>query len=125
MRLSFNRKIKLNTKSYLRAGFIAFCFFGWASAGLFAQKKEIDTTPTLHGAQQEGSQMLISYLIPFDGVVEVKLYNKDGRRIWREQYDRPQGENIIKLKIDKLEPGEEYKYTVFYKGHLMEDKFTR
>lgn len=66
------------------------------------------------------NHVVIKYDIPFDGMIEIRLFDKDGTKIWQGQYTNTFGENEIRLKRSKFVPGEPYSYRLNYK----EDQFS-
>jgi hypothetical protein len=75
----------------------------------------VDAKLALKGAEVQGSYVVISYEIPYSGMVEIRLFNSGGEKIWQNQYADTFGKNRIVLKASKFNPGETYAYQLNYK----------
>lgn len=75
----------------------------------------VDAKLDLKGHVIEGPYVLIKYYIPYNGMVEIRLFNNEGEKIWQGQYAHVHGENVIRLRAEKFHPGEVYNYTLNYK----------
>jgi hypothetical protein len=75
----------------------------------------VDAKILLKGVEYSGSVIIINYEIPYSGMVEIRLFNKSGEKIWQSQYPNKYGENRIVLKAEKFAPGETYAYQLNYK----------
>lgn len=91
-----------------------------SAAGLHAQSLNegthvVEAKLALKGAEVQGSYLVISYEIPYSGMVEIRLFNSNGEKIWQNQYADTFGKNKIVLKASKFHPGETYAYQLNYK----------
>lgn len=75
----------------------------------------VEAKLALKGAEVQGSYLVISYEIPYSGMVEIRLFNSNGEKIWQNQYADTFGKNKIVLKASKFHPGETYAYQLNYK----------
>lgn len=75
----------------------------------------VDAQLELIATEIQGPYVIISYEIPYSGMVEIRLYDKEGEKIWQNQYADTYGENKIVLKASKFSPGETYAYVLNYK----------
>ncbi|MEM1000836.1 MAG: hypothetical protein AAGN35_27530 [Bacteroidota bacterium] len=69
-----------------------------------------------------GAFVVIEYEIPYSGMVEIRLFDKKGQKIWQNQYPDQYGENRIVLKASKFNPGETYTYALNYKRDEVKEK---
>lgn len=69
----------------------------------------------LKGAEVRGNYIVINYVIPYSGMVEIRLFNEDGEKIWQNQYADKWGENTIVLRRSKFHPGQTYAFVLNYK----------
>lgn len=69
----------------------------------------------LKGAEVRGAFVVISYEIPYSGMVEIRLFDQSGEKVWQNQYADTFGENKIVLKASAFNPGEKYAYVLNYK----------
>lgn len=83
----------------------------------------VDARIALKGAEVQGSFIIISYEIPYSGMVEIRLFNSDGQKIWQNQYADTFGKNRIVLKTSKFNPGETYGYQLNYKRDQVTQNF--
>lgn len=97
----------------------------FSSVPLCAQERneELDTRLTLKEHVMDGEFMRIKYEIPFDGMVEIRLYNEQDELVWRSQYIQTIGENEIRLRANRL-PAGTYTYELSYKGNKTHNSFT-
>lgn len=63
--------------------------------------------------------IIISYSLPFSGMVEFRLYDSEGKKIWQNQYPNNVGDNRIVLRASKLSPGSTYAYQMVYKKDMI------
>jgi hypothetical protein len=63
--------------------------------------------------------VIINYNLPYGGVVELKVFDKNKRLMWRNQYINIDGENRIRFKKSSLKPGN-YTIWLLYKGRESE-----
>jgi hypothetical protein len=82
----------------------------------------VEAKLALKGAEVQGSYLIISYKIPYSGMVEIRLFNEGGQKIWQNQYADTFGENKIVLKASKFNPGETYAYQLNYKRDEVKEK---
>ncbi|HHG84784.1 MAG TPA: hypothetical protein ENJ82_08535 [Bacteroidetes bacterium] len=82
----------------------------------------IDARIDLKRTHVMGSRVVIEYEIPYSGMVEIRLFDKEGRKIWQNQYPDKFGENRIILKASKFNPGETYTYALNYKKDEVKEK---
>lgn len=99
---------------------IAMLLVLFSAVGLRAQSLNqgthiIDAKLALKGVEVQGSHVIISYEIPYSGMVEIRLYDSEGQKIWQSQYADTFGKNRIILKATKFHPGETYAYQLNYK----------
>jgi hypothetical protein len=83
----------------------------------------VDAKIALKGTEINGSHVVISYEIPYSGMVEIRLYNGSGQKIWQHQYPEVFGKNEIVLKASKFTPGETYAYQLNYKQDQVKRQF--
>jgi hypothetical protein len=75
----------------------------------------VEAKLALKGTEVKGSFVVISYEIPYSGMVEIRLFNAGGQKIWQNQYADTFGKNRIVLNASKFNPGETYAYQLNYK----------
>lgn len=75
----------------------------------------VDAKLDYQGHELKGAYVVINYEIPYSGVVEIRLFDQDGEKIWQNQYAHSYGTNQIVLKAGKFHPGETYAYRLNYK----------
>ena len=90
------------------------------SATVFAQGPEriphvVDARLDLKATEFQGAFIVINYEIPYSGVVEIRLFDESGQKIWQSQYADTFGANKIVMKASKFNPGETYSYQLNYK----------
>jgi hypothetical protein len=83
----------------------------------------VDSRIAVKGTEIQGSSIVISYEIPYSGVVEIRLFNAHGQKIWQNQYADTFGKNRIILKASKFNPGETYAYQLNYKRDQVTQNF--
>ncbi|MBX3101386.1 MAG: hypothetical protein KF690_02655 [Bacteroidetes bacterium] len=59
--------------------------------------------------------VVLNYNLPYGGVVELKIYDKNRKLMWRNQYINVDGSNRIRFKKTSLRPGN-YTLWLLYKG---------
>lgn len=84
----------------------------------------VEAELALKGYEFRGNYVVISYEIPYSGMVEIRLFNEKGDKIWQNQYADKYGENTIVLKRSKFHPGETYAYVLNYKKDEIRDRLT-
>lgn len=83
----------------------------------------VDARIALKGAEVQGSYVVITYEIPYSGMVEIRLFDPSGRKIWQNQYADSFGKNRIVLKASKFSPGQTYAYQLNYKRDQVTQNF--
>ena len=99
---------------------------------LYAQKarKPLDTSLKIKQHRLTPDFVYIDYSIPLGGMVEVKVFNEEKKRVFREQYIRSYpGEASVKIPVKSksgktLFPPGQYNYTLNYKGVISKSSFT-
>jgi len=95
---------------------------------VWGQKTEgthlVDAKILMRGTEINENFISINYEIPYSGMVEIRLFDATGQLIWRNQYDRPYGENRIVLRSSKLSPGATYAYQLNYKRDMVREIIT-
>lgn len=87
-----------------------------ASAQSFGEGSHyVEADLELKGAEVRGNYVVITYEIPYSGMVEIRLFNEDGEKIWQNQYADKWGENTIVLRRSKFHPGQNYAFVLNYK----------
>jgi hypothetical protein len=84
--------------------------------------KAIDTSPTVKEVVANRERLKISYQIPFDGVLELKIFNSDSVKIYHENHIGVLGLNTIRVKFKNPKSGS-HTYLIEYKGHQLTGKF--
>lgn len=89
-----------------------------------AKRGEVDTEPYLNEVQVLGGTLFLGFDLPYDGVVEIKLINDQGKVVFHNHFVKKIGVNHIRL-TPKLEAEERrtYYYYFQYKGHVLEGQF--
>lgn len=110
------QELILKTANYI----IGIVFLLFSASALHAQSlnegtQVVEAKLALKGAEVKGSYVIISYEIPYSGMVEIRLFNAGGQKIWQNQYADTFGKNRIVLKASKFNPGETYAYQLNYK----------
>ena len=90
------------------------------SASAYAQAPSrgshiVDARLDLKATEFQGAFIIINYEIPYSGVVEIRLFNEAGQKVWQNQYPDTFGPNKIVMKASKFNPGETYSYQLNYK----------
>ena len=83
----------------------------------------VDARIALKGAEVSGSFVVISYELPYSGMVEIRLFDASGQKIWQNQYAHTFGKNRIILKASKFNPGQTYAYQLNYKRDQVTQNF--
>lgn len=93
-------------------------------AAASAKRGEVDTEPYLNEVQVLGGTLFLGFDLPYDGVVEIKLINDQGKVVFHNHFVKKIGVNHIRL-TPKLEAEERrtYYYYFQYKGHVLEGQF--
>lgn len=66
-------------------------------------------------AEVRDNHVVISYVIPYSGMVEIRLFDKDGEKVWQNQYADTMGENTVFLRRAKFNPNQTYTLVFNYK----------
>jgi hypothetical protein len=96
-------------------------FMGLNAQTLIHLPTYVDAKIDLKSSEIEGSFVVIRYEIPYSGMVEIRLFDANGQKIWQNQYEHTFGKNQIVLKASKFNPGQTYAYQLNYKR----DQITR
>lgn len=67
------------------------------------------------GLSTTNQRIQIDFSIPFGGVVELQLFDANGKRIWHNTYAREEGAHSIPLNRSAFRPGEPYSFRLKYK----------
>jgi len=87
--------------------------------------RTVDVEPSIHEVQVLGGTIFIDFTIPYDGIVELKLLNSDGKRVYHSHFIRNKGNNQIKLQPRlHTEKKETYTYYFQYKGFTRTSSFS-
>jgi hypothetical protein len=106
----------VNLGNHIVAVLIALLIAGGLKAQSVNQRtKSLEAKIALKGAEVKGNYLFITYEIPYSGVVEIRLFDSAGQRIWQNQYADTFGKNSIILNASKFNPGETYAYQLNYK----------
>ncbi len=85
---------------------------------------EVDTEPYLNEVQVLGGTLYLGFDLPYDGVVEIKLTDENGRRVFHAHFVKKMGVNQIRLTPrTEIEERRTYNYYFQYKGHVIEGQF--
>ena len=84
----------------------------------------VDAQLELKRTELVGASVVIEYEIPYSGMVEIRLYDKQGNKVWQNFGVREKGEHYQALRVDKLEPGVQYQFEFWYKGKPYKGKFS-
>lgn len=74
-----------------------------------------DAQLQLKGCEFRGAYVVINYEIPYNGMVEIRLFDQGGEKVWQGQYAHNHGENRIVLRREKFHSGETYAFVLNYK----------
>ncbi len=107
----------MGLKTKILTLFIFFAGLGFlASAQSFGEGGHfVAADLELKDAEIRGNYIVISYEIPYSGMVEIRLFNEEGDKIWQNQYADKWGENTIVLRRSKFHPGQTYAFVLNYK----------
>ena len=83
----------------------------------------VDSRMDFKGHEVDGPYFIINYKLPYSGIVEIRLFNEGGEKIWQNQYINSYGENRIVLKANKFAAGENYAYVINYKQDEIRREF--
>jgi hypothetical protein len=84
---------------------------------------QVSTDLTLEGVNVDARAVNIAYTIPFDGYVEVQVYNTKGKRIGIVASVKTPGNQVTRLNRAFMTPGEQYRYRLVYKGREYHGEF--
>lgn len=94
--------------------FLGICFGSQAQA--FRDGGRIpDAKMNFKGHQVAGDYVVINYEIPYSGMVEIRLFDDKGAKVWQNQYPHQMGKNRIILRAAAFKRGMTYDYTLNYK----------
>lgn len=74
-----------------------------------------DSKIALKGVEIDDSYVYINYELPYSGMVELKLFDGEGEKIYANQYTNQFGENRIVLRRNAFTKGNTYAYQLNYK----------
>jgi len=114
--------IRTKFLSFLSISFVCLSF-GLMIAQHSATSAKGDYKMVFLGQDIKTSTVNIKYDIPYNGVVEIRLFDQEGEKIWQHQYTNTHGENQIALKRSKFVPGEMYEYVLNYKTDAFRHSF--
>jgi len=86
------------------------------------QSTYVDAELQIKGCEFRGEYVVISYEIPYSGIVEIRLFDDKEQQIWQNQYADKLGENTIVLKRSAFNEGHTYGYVLNYKRDEVRDK---
>jgi hypothetical protein len=66
--------------------------------------------------QSDAEFVRIQYTVPYEGYVEVRLFGPDDRLVGRKHYVVNVGEHEALIHRSRLQPGQQYTFTIIYKG---------
>ena len=75
------------------------------------------------GQDIDDNHITIKYDIPYNGVVELRLFDSKGKKIWQNYYIQEFGENRITLKRSSFPGGGSYDYVLNYKTDVVKHTF--
>lgn len=81
----------------------------------FEGTRLVDSKIDFKGHTVDSRVVKISYALPYNGMVEFRIWNDHGDKVWQNQYVNDHGKNTIVLKASKFNPGEKYTYAINYK----------
>jgi hypothetical protein len=84
--------------------------------------KEIDTSPTVKEVVANRERLKITCQLPFDGVLELKIFNSDSVKIYHENHIGLLGVHTLRVKFKNPKSGS-HTYLLEYKGHQLTGKF--
>ena len=118
-----NSELILKVATYILAVLaVLFCSTALQAQSVNHGTHVVEAKLDLKGAEVQGSYLIISYEIPYSGMVEIRLFNEGGQKIWQNQYADTFGKNKIVLKASKFNPGETYAYQLNYKRDEVKEK---
>lgn len=85
------------------------------SAQLNSGSHLVDARINFIGQYLSETKITLHYDIPYSGMVELRIFDKTGKKIFQNQFINEFGENKIYLKLDKFVQGEEYSFQLNYK----------
>lgn len=99
-------------------------FGGNASAQTAAggQDMYVDASLEVKGYEFRGEYVVITYEIPYSGIVEIRLFDDKDQQVWQNQYTDKWGENTIVLRRSAFNEGHTYGYVINYKRDEVRDK---
>ena len=108
---------------FLKGGLLCLLLSGIliAPLSLFSQSGDLPKVQLMDskiqwlGMDLDGSHLTLKYDIPYNGVVELRLFDPKGVKIFQNYYINEFGKNSIVLKRNKFIPGESYVCVLNYK----------
>lgn len=67
------------------------------------------------GFSSEAGILKLDFTIPFGGVVEIQLFESDGKMVYHNRYVREEGGGSISIRRDGFKSGESYSFLLKYK----------
>ncbi len=91
--------------------------FYWAGAQNVTTGKGqlVDSKLDWKGIEIDNELITLSYELPYNGVVELRLFDKKGVKIWQHYFINEFGENKIVMKRARFRAGETYLCVLNYK----------
>ena len=68
--------------------------------------------------------VVLNYELPFDGMVELRIFTDEATLVWKNQYVNERGVNAIRLKSAAFESGHFYTLQLNYKQDIFRKEFT-
>lgn len=68
--------------------------------------------------------VVLNYEIPFDGMVEIRIFQEKEQLVWHGQYVNGRGVNKIRLKSSAFQSGIPYTLQLNYKQDVFRKDFT-
>lgn len=87
----------------------------WSQASVDRTVRVIEAHIDFKGQEFSGDYFIINYSLPFSGMVEFRLFDNEGNKLWQNYYPNEVGDNKIVLRASKLKPGMTYAYQIVYK----------
>jgi len=77
--------------------------------------RPVDTRFTMETTNVSSDQISVGINIPYNGMIEFRLFNYERKLVGRDQYISNMGDNNIRYRFKEL-PSGTYQYVVSYKG---------
>lgn len=105
--------------------FLATLFFTCVSLSAQNQNKyQANTALDVTGILKSEKAIKIGVKLPYEGVVEITLYDSEKKRLGSFNIPLDKGQHYIWISRKKLHKGKEYKFTLMYKGTEYKGNFT-